>query len=87
MAEPTSTSRYKQLIRTALTRASLDVRRLHNVPFGVRGRTTSVFLDGRSLQTAFDIGAHEGETALMLLETFPGIQVHSFEPMPENLSS
>lgn len=87
MAEPTSTSRYKQLIRTALTRASLDVRRLRNVPFGVRWEDDiRYYLDGRSLQTAFDIGAHEGETALMLLETFPGIQVHSFEPMPENLS-
>jgi FkbM family methyltransferase len=85
MAEPTSTPGYKRLIRGALTRASLDVRRLRNIPFGVRWEDdVKYYLDGRPLKVAFDIGAHEGETALMLLETFPGVTVHSFEPMPEN---
>lgn len=88
MAEPASTSGYKQMIRRLLTRASLDVRRLRNVPFGVRWEDDiTYYLDGRSLGVAFDVGAHEGETALMLLQTFPGVTVHSFEPMPENHSA
>jgi FkbM family methyltransferase len=70
-----------------LAGATLDVRRRRNVPFGVRWEDDiSYYLNGRAMREAFDIGAHTGETALMLLQTFPSVHVHSFEPLPENFA-
>ena len=45
------------------------------------------YLQGRVLSVAFDVGAHRGETALKLLRAFPGVHVHSFEPLPENFAA
>lgn len=45
------------------------------------------YLGGRPLGVALDVGAHRGETALKLLKAFPGVQVHSFEPLPENFAA
>lgn len=85
MSEPHETPHYKRVIRGALARMNLDVRRRANVPFGVRWEDDiAYYLRGRSMQVAFDIGAHRGESALFLLETFPGVAVHSFEPFPGN---
>jgi len=76
------------LLRRALVRANLDVHRRHQIPFGVRWRDDiGYYLQGRPLRVAFDVGAHRGETALMLLGAFPGVQVHSFEPLPENFAA
>jgi FkbM family methyltransferase len=78
----------KTAIRSALGRAGLDVRRRRNVPFGVRWEDDiAYYLAGRSLGVAFDIGAHRGETANTLRQTFPGVHVHSFEPLPENFAA
>lgn len=88
MSEPHETPPYKRVIRQTLARLNLDVRRRQNVPFGVRWEDDiTYYLRGRSLRTAFDIGAHRGETALFLLEAFPGVTVHSFEPFPENYAA
>jgi FkbM family methyltransferase len=77
----------KELLRRALFRANLEVRRRHRVPFGVSW-TDDVghYLQGRPVRVAFDIGAHRGQTARKLLRAFPGVQVHSFEPLPENFA-
>jgi FkbM family methyltransferase len=75
----------KELLRRALTRANLDVRRGHAVPFGVQwSDDIRHYLRGRSLRVAFDVGAHRGETTSKLLRAFPGVRVYSFEPLPEN---
>lgn len=77
----------KELLRRALLRANLDVHRRHHVPFGVRWRDDIAhYLNGRPLHVAFDVGAHRGETTLKLAHAFPGVRVHSFEPMPENFA-
>jgi FkbM family methyltransferase len=87
MSEPGATPNYKRLIRRTLARANLDVRRRPNVPFGVRWEDDiAYFLRDGSLGVAFDVGAHQGETAMMLVQTFPGVAVHSFEPVPSNYS-
>lgn len=81
-------SQAKELLRRALRSANLDVRRRHTVPFGVRwSEDIHHYLQGRELGVAFDVGAHHGETALALLQAFPGIQVYSFEPLPENFTA
>ncbi len=77
----------KGAVRSFLARANLDVRRLHNAPFGVRwGTDITHYLQGRPLGVAFDVGAHRGETTLKLLDAFPDARVHSFEPLPENFA-
>jgi FkbM family methyltransferase len=77
----------KGAVRGLLARANLDVRRLHNAPFGVRWSVdVAHYLQGRALGVAFDVGAHHGETTLKLLDAFPGTQIHSFEPLPENFA-
>jgi FkbM family methyltransferase len=81
-------SQPKELLRRALTRANLDVRRRHAVPFGVRWSDDIRYcLRGGILRVAFDVGAHRGETALMLLRAFPGVRVYSFEPLPESFAA
>jgi FkbM family methyltransferase len=78
----------KDLLRRVLVRANLDLRRRHDVPFGVRW-TDDIghYLQGRELGVAFDVGAHRGETTLKLLRAFPGVAVHAFEPMPDSFSA
>jgi FkbM family methyltransferase len=77
----------KGTVRGLLARANLDVRRLENVPFGVRwSADIAHYLQGRALGVAFDVGAHRGETTLRLLDAFAGVQVHSFEPVPESFA-
>jgi FkbM family methyltransferase len=81
-------SNVKELFRRALASAGLDVRRRRHVPFGVRWEDDlSYYLRLRAMRSAFDVGAHRGETALRLLRAFPGVQVHSFEPLPENFAA
>jgi FkbM family methyltransferase len=76
------------LLRRVLARANLDLRRRHNVPFGVRwSDDIGHYLQGRELGVAFDVGAHRGETTRELLRAFPGVEVHAFEPMPESFSA
>jgi FkbM family methyltransferase len=78
----------KTTVRSFLARANLDVRRLENVPFGARwSADIEHYLQGRALGVAFDVGAHRGETTLKLLDAFPGIQIHSFEPIPDSFAS
>lgn len=36
----------------------------------------------RPLETVFDVGANEGQTALEFVRHFPSAQIHSFEPFP-----
>ena len=56
-------SQGKELLRRALTRANLDVRRRHAVPFGVQwSDDIRYYLRGRTLRVAFDVGALLGET-------------------------
>jgi FkbM family methyltransferase len=70
-----------------LARANLEVRMLHNAPFGVRWSTdVAHYLQGRALGVAFDVGAHHGETTLKLLDAFPDAQIHSFEPLPDSFA-
>jgi FkbM family methyltransferase len=78
----------KGVVRSFLARANLDVRRLHDVPFGMSWSTdVAHYLQGRLLSVAFDVGAHRGETTMKLLDAFPGAQIHSFEPLPENFAA
>jgi FkbM family methyltransferase len=78
----------KGAVRHLLARANLDVRRLHDAPFGVRwSEDVAHYLQGRPLGVAFDVGAHRGETTLKLLDSFPEAQIHSFEPLPENFAA
>lgn len=35
---------------------------------------------------AFDVGAHDGDFAALLLDTWPALQVECFEPLPEKTS-
>ncbi len=75
----------RRLVQRALARADLDLRRVRPAPFGVRWEDDlRHYLRGRAMRVALDVGAHWGETALKLLEEFPGVEVHSFEPLPEN---
>jgi FkbM family methyltransferase len=77
----------KVALRSFLARANLEVRRLHNAPFGVRWSTDIAhYLQGRALGVAFDVGAHHGETTLKLLDAFPDAQIHSFEPLPDSFA-
>jgi FkbM family methyltransferase len=74
-------------VRSFLARANLDLRRSHDAAFGERwSADIAHYLQGRALGVAFDVGAHHGETTLKLLETFPGAQIHSFEPLPESFA-
>jgi len=78
----------KELLRRALVRANLDLHQRHHVPFGVSwSADIGHYLQGRTASVIFDIGAHKGETALMLIRAFPGVYVHSFEPLPENFAA
>jgi FkbM family methyltransferase len=78
----------KQSVRRLLARANLDIRRRDNVPFGVRWEDDlRHYLRSSHLVVALDVGAHRGETALKLMRAFPGVQVHSFEPLPENYAA
>jgi FkbM family methyltransferase len=77
----------KGALRSFLARANLEVRMLHNAPFGVRWSTDIAhYLQGRALGVAFDVGAHHGETTLKLLDAFPDAQIHSFEPLPDSFA-
>src|SRR5262245_15511204 len=79
----------KAVIRTALERSGYWFRHRSVLPFGVDylwdierlARTHGV-----TIRCAFDIGAHEGETAAEFLRTFAIAQVHSFEPHPSAFS-
>lgn len=78
----------KLLTRRALAQAGLDVQRIRNVPFGTRWEADLQYcLGNRPLGLALDVGAHFGETALKLTQTFQGVEVHSFEPLPENFAT
>jgi len=78
----------RRLFRRALARADFDIHRVQPAPFGVRWQDdVKHYLQGRALRVALDVGAHWGETALQLVEEFPGVEVHSFEPMPENFAT
>jgi FkbM family methyltransferase len=77
----------KVLLRRALDRVNLDVHRRKNVPFGVHyGDDIKHYLRG-GMGVAFDVGAHWGETTLKLLQAFPGVEVYSFEPLPESFAT
>jgi FkbM family methyltransferase len=66
----------------AVRRAGYDLKRLANVPFGVRWEDdVASLLDGR-LSLALDVGANEGQTARELLARFPDLRIVSFEPHP-----
>jgi FkbM family methyltransferase len=57
-------------------------------PFGVSWVADLQYcLGGASLGVAFDVGAHHGETALELARSFPGVRVHSFEPVPASFAA
>jgi FkbM family methyltransferase len=84
----TSVQGTKQLLRRALGRANIDVRRMEQMPFGARWEDDLKYcLAGHPMCVALDVGAHWGETALKLLHAFPGVQVHSFEPLHENFAT
>lgn len=40
-----------------------------------------------TVRTVFDIGAHEGQTTLAVLQSFPGATVHAFEPVAESFDT
>ena len=78
----------KGAVRSFLARANLELRRLDDEPFGVRwSADVAHYLQGRPLSVAFDVGAHRGETTLKLIDVFPGVRVHSFEPLPESFAA
>ncbi len=59
----------------------LGVRIFQELPHGIDFRL-DLARRGFAPQTVIDIGANEGQTAMYVLEAFPGAEIHSFEPVP-----
>ena len=76
----------KALARIATRRAGFEVINLkHNRRFGwdwMRDVARLVPLIGARMDTIFDVGANDGQTALELREAFPEAHLHCFEPTP-----
>jgi FkbM family methyltransferase len=72
----------KRLIRQILRRRGYHIYASHQLPVGF-----SWILDVQRLahpgtiRTIFDVGANEGQTAILLAHRFPQSRIHSFEPL------
>ncbi len=79
----------KRIVRGALERAGYLVTHRAVAPFGVDPVWDIQRLAVRhdvSIRTAFDVGAHIGETAMSYLHAFPAAHVHAFEPHPNSFA-
>lgn len=71
----------KSLLKSALCLCGYELRKTSQ--FGLDAiRDMRQILGVAGKQTIFDVGAHEGETAVPYAENFPGATIHSFEPFP-----
>jgi len=72
----------KKLFRTL----GYDVHRLRTEasPFDDAFLAQEAILGSVDELTIFDVGAHQGETALRYRQLFPRSKIHSFEPFPES---
>jgi hypothetical protein len=54
-----------------------------NIPFGVYWYyDLKYLLQGKNLETVFDVGANVGQTAKLITQHFPDSTTYSFEPVP-----
>jgi FkbM family methyltransferase len=87
MASSALRNRIWHVIRSEVVRrAGYDLKRLADVPFGVRWEDDVASLLAGRLDVALDVGANDGQTARELLARFPDVRVFSFEPHPGALS-
>jgi FkbM family methyltransferase len=80
---------FKRALRGTVERAGYHLTHRSVLPLGVDPLWDIQRLAARhglAIRTAFDIGAHVGETATEYLQAFPEAQVHSFEPHPNSFS-
>jgi FkbM family methyltransferase len=70
---------FKRLLRRGISMLGYDVQRIDRAEADPYRFVASIFR-GRSLSTVLDVGAHEGDTAIRLVEAFPKALVHCFEP-------
>jgi FkbM family methyltransferase len=83
-------SGFMRSVRAVLRAAGYELVRKEYAPFG-----QDALVDVRRLgsqwrypmRVCFDVGANVGQTALRLLEEFPGAAVYSFEPHPETFAA
>lgn len=68
--------RLKTLIESAL-----GIRFYRSLPHGIDYRVDLV-RHGFAPQIVIDVGANEGQAACHVLEVFPDVQIHCFEPVP-----
>lgn len=71
----------KQIFRTSLSAAGLDVRVASNIIGADPIQDIKKFHRGGAFKTVVDIGANVGQSALKFHETFPEAAIHSFEPV------
>ena len=68
---------WRHLVKMALARAGIDIRRLEENP-----AHNLLGLRRLGVRTILDIGANEGQFAREALKRFPQARVYSFEPLP-----
>jgi FkbM family methyltransferase len=73
-------------INAVLVPLGFKLERCELVSFGQNLNEDIAVLGRSSIQTIFDVGAHQGESALEFLKLFPQARIHSFEPFPDSFA-
>jgi FkbM family methyltransferase len=76
----------KQLMQLCLRQFGYQIRDIRKIGCDA-WRDLEIILAEVPAPVCFDIGAHEGETSLSMLEHFPGATIYAFEPDPENFKA
>ena len=76
---PSSMPHVKKIIQNILRFQGYEIIRCNR--FGASAvMDIGALFRGRPLQTIFDVGANQGQTALSYSDSFPEAKIHSFEP-------
>ena len=87
------TRRVKRRILHLVARGGYDVEKvggfppyrfLKRLPIGYDPLADVVRIHPGRIRVIFDVGAHIGQSAALFADTFPGAQIHSFEPDPNS---
>jgi FkbM family methyltransferase len=72
----------KAWLRSAVARAGIYYAKRQYMPVGIDWLwDVERLAAGRTLRTAFDVGANVGQTTQAITARFPGARVHAFEPV------
>lgn len=71
----------KKVIKSIATKFGYEIKRILNPKFYPKEEVRYAWLTGLDIKTVIDVGAHEGQSAILFNKIFPTAEIHSFEPL------